>query len=648
MEKSPNEACPQRKTEMDLDYESIGLTVGIEAHQQLKTEHKLFCGCSPELSKGEPRTIFLRRLRPTQSEMGQVDPAAFFEFQKGKTVIYEAHPDTSCLVEMDEEPPHPLNEEAVDISLTIATMLRANIVDEIHVMRKIVIDGSNTTGFQRTSIIAMDGTLEVDGKSIPIQNICLEEDAARKTGEKGVVSHYAIDRLGIPLVEVTTGPAIHTPKEAREIAKQIGDVMRATGKVKRGLGTIRQDLNISITEGAIIEVKGIQKLENLGKVVEFEAKRQHTLLEIRDELKARRVTPQTIKEEIFDVTEIFKSSKCKVIRDNLKKGGDVLATKVPSFNGILGRELGPNIRFGTEVSDYAKFWGGVGGIFHTDELPAYGISKEEKTSLMNSMKCNEEDTVVLVADQRERCEEALKAALERCRQAIHGVPAETRTSTAEGTTRYLRPRPGAERMYPETDVPPIAISRERLKMIKRQTPELPRDRMRRLRSIYGLNRKLAEQILNSPFLELFETIVNETDVIPSLVAVTLTETMKSLHREGVPTETLQETEIRNVFDLIHSGRITKEAIPDILTWISRNTNRSAEEAVKELGLTRLEKREIEEIVKRILEANQQKAKEPSEKTKRMLLGLVMKEVRGRADAKEVNAVIKGILSDQPR
>jgi glutamyl-tRNA(Gln) amidotransferase subunit E len=634
----------ERRLSMNLDYEAIGLTIGIETHQQLKTRYKLFCNCNPDLSKVKPEIRFLRRLRPTQSEMGQVDPAAFFEFQKGKTMIYEAAPDTSCLVEMDEEPPHHLNNEAVDICLTIALMLQARIVDEIHVMRKVVIDGSNTTGFQRTAIVAREGTLDVSGKSIPIQNICLEEDAARKIVEKGMVSHYAIDRLGIPLIEVTTGPVIYTPEEAQEVAKEIGDVMRATGNVKRGIGTIRQDLNISITGGGIIEVKGVQRLEDLQKVVRFEAHRQHMLMVIRDELKKREVTAKSIQGEIIDATKVLESSKCQVINDALRRGGVVLAVRIPSFGEIFGRELGPGIRFGTEVSDYARFWGGVGGIFHTDELPAYRITKTEKTKLMDFIGCTKKDVVVFVADERERCEDALKAVVTRCKQAIDGVPPETRASTTEGTTRYMRPRPGAERMYPETDVPPIAIKRERIERIRQDLPEMPREIIRKLRVVYGLNEKLADQLSDSKFLDLFETIMNETKLAPALVAVTLTETLKSLRRDGIPVDTLDETEISNLFLLVDMGKITKEAIPDILDWISNNKGRPAEEAVRELGLERLGDKQLKEIAKRILDMNTKIRQEPLGRARKILLGLLMKEVRGRAEAEEAIEVVNRLLS----
>ncbi|MCJ7469987.1 Glu-tRNA(Gln) amidotransferase subunit GatE, partial [Candidatus Bathyarchaeota archaeon] len=279
-----------------MDYEKIGLKVGLEVHQQLDTSAKLFCSCKPELFKEEAPITFIRRLRPTQSELGQIDPAAYFEFQKGVKIKYEANSETSCLVEMDEEPPHPLNREAVDICLAIALMVNAKPVDEIHVMRKTVIDGSNTTGFQRTCVVAMNGQMQVAGKNVPIQHLSLEEDAARKMGEEeGNTIRYRIDRLGIPLIEVTTAPVIKTPREAGEVALAIGSILRATGKVKRGLGTIRQDLNISIPDGALIEIKGVQELEIVPLAVEYEIQRQLNLLKIREELRKIGIKEEDLK-----------------------------------------------------------------------------------------------------------------------------------------------------------------------------------------------------------------------------------------------------------------------------------------------------------------------------------------------------------------
>ena len=388
---------------MEIDYAKIGLKVGLEIHQQLNTREKLFCSCPPALFKEEPEITFLRRLRPTQSELGQVDPAAFFEFQKGVKILYEANRATSCLVEMDEEPPHPLNMEAVEAVLTAALMMNMQPIDEVHVMRKTVIDGSNTTGFQRTCIIAMDGWIKVGEKTVPIQAVSLEEDAARKTGEEdgGKIMRYRIDRLGIPLIEVATAPVIYSPAEAQEVALAIGRILRDTGKAMRGLGTIRQDLNVSLPDGALMEIKGVQELELISKVVEYEVQRQLELIRIKEELSRRGAKKEDLQAQFIDVTAVFKQTQCKVIRKALDKGYSVLAVKLPRFGGILKRELMPNVRFGTELADRARFWGRVGGIFHTDEMPAYGVTAEEVAALRKAAGAGEEDAVRTAAARLE-------------------------------------------------------------------------------------------------------------------------------------------------------------------------------------------------------------------------------------------------------
>src|SRR3972149_7261440 len=214
---------------------------------------------------------------------------------------------SACLVEMDEEPPHPLNVEAVEVVLTASLMMNMKPIDEVHVMRKTVIDGSNTTGFQRTSIIALDGWIKVGEKTIPMQAASLEEDAARKTGtqDDGKIIRYRIDRLGIPLIEVATAPVIYSPLEAQQVALAIGRILRDTGKVLRGLGTIRQDLNVSILNGALIEIKGVQELELIATVIDYEVQRQQNLLVIKEELAKRSITPDMLKAEFVDVTDIF-------------------------------------------------------------------------------------------------------------------------------------------------------------------------------------------------------------------------------------------------------------------------------------------------------------------------------------------------------
>jgi len=630
---------------MSVEYSKIGLKAGLEIHQQLDTATKLFCSCKPQLFKEEPEITFLRRLRPTQSELGQVDPAALFEFQKGVKILYEASRETACLVEMDEEPPHDLNREAVEIALIIALMMGAKPVDEIHVMRKTVIDGSNTTGFQRTCVVALNGEIDIKGKKVPIQHVSLEEDAARKMGDEGSIIRYRIDRLGIPLVEVTTGPVIHSPQEAEETALAIGRILRATRKVRRGLGTIRQDLNVSIPDGALIEIKGVQELELVSGVIKNEVQRQLSLLEIRDELVKRGVKEENIKDEFADVTQLFKQTKCKVIQKALYQNKRVLAVKLPKFAGLLKRELAPGMRLGAEMADIAHFWGRVGGIFHSDELPAFGISVDEVNQVGRLAKKEQLDAVVFVADTLENATDALKAVTQRAREAVKGVPEETRAANPDGTTRYMRPRPGAARMYPETDVPPIRLTKDYLDELRSRLLELPEQKMGRLMKEYGLNRKLARQILDSEYADLFEAIAKETGVSPTVIAVALTETLKALRREDVEVEKVSDGQFRELFGLIGSEKTTKEAIPEIITWLSKHEGVTAKEAVKRLGMVMISRRELEAMIDDLIRGNESLVKERGTDAFGPLMGMIMKKVRGRVKAELVSEVLKRRLEE---
>jgi len=631
---------------LEPDYEKIGLKVGLEIHQQLNTSAKLFCNCKPALFKEEPEITFLRRLRPTQSELGQVDPAAYFEFQKGVKILYEANLETSCLVEMDEEPPHPLNMEAVETALMTALMINAKPISEIHVMRKTVIDGSNTTGFQRTCVVALGGEMKVGEKTVPIQHIGLEEDAARKSGEKeGNIIKYRIDRLGIPLIEVATAPVIRSPKEAEEVALAIGRLLRATGKVIRGLGSIRQDINISIPNGALTEIKGLQELELVSLAVKYEIQRQLNLIRISKELIKRGAKEEHIKNEFFNAKDAFKNTKCKVIQKALEKKQQVLAVKLPKFKGLLKTELSPGLRLGTEMADRARFWGRVGGLFHTDELPAYGITAEETEKLREDVGAADDDVVVFVADDEENAQDALRAVVERAREAMKGVPQETRAPSPDGATRYMRPRPGAARMYPETDIPPVQITQEHISKIHSRLPELPEQKFERLQKEYKLNDKLAKQVINSEYNELFETVVRESNVSPTTVAAFMTETLKALKRDGVIVEKISDNQLRDVFRLVGEGKIAKEAIQDIVTWLSKNEERTVQEAVKELGVQAISQTELEKLLTKIVEDNEDLIKKRGEASFGILMGAAMNNLRGKADVALVSRVLKEKLKE---
>ena len=282
---------------MELNYKELGFKCGLEVHQQLEGK-KLFCDCPTINSDKNPDVKFERRLRAVAGETGKVDVAAKHEMKKGKKFIYEASSEDTCLIEYDSEPPKPLNKQALETALKISLLLNAKIVDQIHIMRKTVVDGSNVSGFQRTALIAMDGFIETSLGKVGISLICLEEEAAQKLNEGKDFARYRLDRLGIPLVEIATDASIQNPEHAKEVAAYIGMILRSVEGVKRGLGTIRQDVNVSIKGGARTEVKGFQDLKSIPKVIDYEVNRQISLVKKKE----------NIEEEVRKAEPNFKTS----------------------------------------------------------------------------------------------------------------------------------------------------------------------------------------------------------------------------------------------------------------------------------------------------------------------------------------------------
>lgn len=629
-------------------YKEIGLKVGLEIHRQLNTKTKLFCNCPTEEINEGKEIRFVRRLREAQSEMGSVDPAAQFEARKRKLIVYHARTGNVCLVEMDEEPPHELNPEALRIALTAALMMDAEPVDEIHVMRKIVVDGSNTTGFQRTCIVAIGGRVKVREKVIPIQTITLEEDAAKLISyEKGVV-HYDLSRLGIPLIEVSTAPVIETPKEAVEVAYAIGRILRATRGVKRGIGTVRQDLNISIRGGAPIEVKGVQELELIEKVIENEVKRQLHLLKISEELRKRNVMEEDIiNAKPIDVTEIFLNTACKIIKHQIEKGNKVYAIVLKGFAGLLGLEAAPGIKLGAEIAGRVKAWTDIEGILHTDELPAYGISMDEVVKLKEVMKIDDRDAAVIVASEKDRALDAIEVIKQRAIEAIKGIPEETRAARPDGTTVYMRPRPGSARMYPETDIPPIPIEKDYIEMLRKNLPpsldEVEEDLVKR----YGLSKQLARQLVDKEVVEDFEEIVSATKASPSIVATALTELMVSLKREGLNVDRITKNHVKRFFELAQEGKVAKEALKDVLILIARE-NISVEEAISKLNLWAPSKEDVESTIRRLMESFKEDILIDRERTISKLMGELMKIYRGRVDGAKLNEMLRRYIEENIR
>jgi len=619
---------------MELNYKELGLKVGLEIHRQLDTK-KLFSPVPSELHE-EVDFTFQRRLRPTMSELGEIDQAALEEFKKGKTYVYEGNYKFSDLVYMDEEPPHMPDEEALRVALQIAYLLNATPVDEVHFMRKIVIDGSNVSGFQRTAIIAMNGKVDTPWGSVGIPTICLEEDAARIIEREDGKVIYRIDRLGIPLVEIATTPDIHHPEQAKVVAKYIGDALRATRKVKRGLGTIRQDLNVSIKGGARIEIKGVQELDMIPIIIEREVLRQLNLLKIRDELKKRGANEEELKEEFYDVTGIFGNTQSKIIARAIKKGGKVLALKLPKFRGLIGYEIQPGRRLGTEMADRAKKY--VKGIFHIDELPNYGITQEEVNALIERLGLGEQDAFVLVAAEEEIAKKALGEVLQRAKEALYGVPEETRRALPDGNTQYMRPLPGKARMYPETDIPPILITKEMKEEILANLPELPQAKVERYVKEFKIDRSLAKTLVDDERDELFEEII-EMGVKPSLAASILVVVLKGLKKE-VPIENITDEHIKEAFKLYLDNKIAKEAFEEIFKELALHPEKSAFQVAEEKRLTLLSPEEVEKIIDEIIHQNIDVIKAKGMGAMGMIMGRVMAKLRGKADGKLVSQLVR--------
>jgi glutamyl-tRNA(Gln) amidotransferase subunit E len=622
-----------------LDPAAIDLKVGFEIHQQLGTKSKLFCNCEcAEASKYD--SSFARKLRPTQSELGAYDPAAMFEFSKLRIVEYRAARGTSCLVEADEEPPHDVNMEALETALLFSLALKSKVMDEIHVMRKIVIDGSNTTGFQRTMLVASGGYLEVGGRRVGVQSICLEEDAAKLIEESKGVRNYGLDRLGVPLIEIALEPVTGKPEEIMQVALTLGRLLRASKRVARGLGTIRQDVNVSVLNGTVVEVKGVQQLDQLVKVIEYEMQRQHGLHIIAQELREKKVDISGIGDRIEDVTDIMKTADSKIIRKILDGKESIFsAVRIKGFAGMIGFEPYPGIRIGKELGRMVKFYD-LDGIFHSDELPNYGITEKELAQVKQRLALGNDDAFVLVGGPKSKVEPAVNAVVGRLKAAVDGVPAETRAATPDGQTIFLRPRPGAARMYPETDIPTIGISESFLSSLADKAPRPWDMEIESIVNKYGLNKKLASQIFDSDYLGVFEEVTKKTRIPPTFIASKLTEDLVSLQRQGYDASVLTQSQIYEVFSKLDSGSIAKESVVPIFEKLMKKEANTVEEAVKVAGVSSISDEELGRILDAIIEENMAVVKEKGAAAIGVLMGRAMASLRGKADGQKINAMLK--------
>ena len=603
-----------------MDYEKLGLKMGLEIHQQLNSEHKLFCPCKTELVDDDFDELIQRKLRPTQSELGEIDRAALQESLRGLNFKYENFEKHTCLVENDDEPPHSLNEEALDICITIACLMNMHIVDEFHTMRKQVIDGSNTGGFQRTGMVATDGYLETPYGKVVIESLGLEEDAARRVETKDGFTEFRLDRLGIPLAEITTDPSMHHPDQVREVAYMLGQILRSTN-VKRGLGTIRQDLNISIAEGARVEIKGVQDLDLMAEIVNREVTRQLELIDIKKQLSERNAE---VLEEIHDLDELFEDTESKI----LKSAETIKAVVLKGFDGQIGREVQPGRKRG------------VSGIFHSDELPAYGITQEEVDKVNEFLNIGEEDAFIIVAHDEDIAISALEEVKRRANLGLEGVVEETRKALDDGNTEYMRPLPTANRMYLETDIPLFKITPERIEPIANDLPELPDVKQARIIEEYNLSEDLATQLVKRQEADMFEDILADVDVDATPVASLLAYDLREIKREGHDINILNSDHFKGIFTLLADGKIAKDSVRKLAIETIKTPETDIAEIAEKNNLTMLSDEDVIKIISEIVANNEGMVKERQMGAMGPLMGMCMKQLKGKADGGLVNKIVR--------
>ena len=628
-----------------FDYEKLGLKCGLEIHQQLDTATKLFCRCPSKLQgTREPDFTVKRTMRPVLGELGTYDEAMLTEYEKGMGIIYEGYNDVICTYELDETPPFGINVEAKTVAMEIALLLNSNIIEEMHVCRKNYLDGSVPCGFQRTMILGTGGWVELEnGKQIGIDLLSLEEDAARKIKTEQKTNYFRLDRLGIPLVEVTTKPDIRSPDECRETAERLGLLLWST-RVKKVLGSIRQDINVSIKAGTRVEIKGVQKLDWIPILINREVSRQLNLIEIKEELAKRKLSEKDIPSKPIDLTDIINRDELNFLAEGINLGKKLHGINFFGFKGIFGKELIENYRFGTEISSKVKSISGLKGIIHSDEnLKKYKLSDENILKLQEKLKSSDKDCFVLVLGYKNEIDKAMEVIINRVKTAFKGVPPETRRAGEDGNTEFLRELHGGARLYPDTDSKAILNTDIEIKDVKNNLPEYPWILIKNYVKKYKTQERLIKDLIFEGIVDLFDKIISFYDENPSLVITTLLETTKELSRDGKFVENLSEQDFIDIFTLLKKKEIGKEAIREFISAKADSPELTIDQIKKKLKIHPLSIEELREIINKIVKIKIDMLKEKGMRAKGPIMGLVMKQVRGKIDGSIVSEELESIL-----
>ncbi len=582
------------------DYEAIGLRSGLEIHQQIDTEKKLFCRCPVLPYSDVYDALILRHMRPTLSELGEYDGTALMEFKTRKNITYQINSDTICTYEMDDNPPFELNPQALDIALEITMLLNCKLVSEAHILRKQYLDGSIPAGFQRTTLLGVDGWVPFRNRRINIIQLGLEEDACREVSDSGHERVYLTDRLGIPLIETVTAPDMTTPHEVAQVAVILSNLARASGKVRRGIGAARQDVNVSVTGGCRVEIKGVSRIPTIPLLVHNEAFRQVSLLEIKRELSRRGITGSTFHSECFDVTKELAGTAYRYAASALKKGFELRAVVLRGYRGLLSTVTQPGHTFTGEISDRVRV------VACLDRLPnivhdgeeGYSFSSNEWEILIKKTGAGTEDAIVVVWGSSEDIETAVSEIAIRAREAIDGVCSETRQALPDGTNGFERILPGPNRMYPDTDLPPITITEEMIERIGSELPERPWDRAERYVTA-GVPSESARQMSISDMRFLYDSAVAKSTYSPRVLMHFFLSTLRHLEKSGRIPE-LSEDKLIEVLEETGKQNLSIEAAAFILERVCGYERSGIDTVIKNLRIP--VRKELENAVIILMEA----------------------------------------------
>ena len=655
-----------------LDPHKLGFMCGIEVHQQLATGKlhsrqpgDLYDVTMDTLPEDWPR--FSRKLRAARGEGGKIDIAARFETRRNRSFEYVQSPN-SGLIELDDQPPLTHDESALDIALTTSALLNAKPVSLLQTMRKTVVDGSNTSGFQRTTLISTGGTLETSSDPVGISVLCLEEDSARKLDtyatDTGECVIYNLDRLGLPLIEIATDPDVKTPEHAKETSIALGRTLRQTRRVRRGLGSIRQDLNVSIACGDRIEIKGCQDLNWIPRIIKLEMARQLHFYRLANTLRGQLSLPalpsdrrlddasteasvrdkvaQFLPLQLTDVTEVFTDCESKMVLNGLQKSYTMLALPLPGLAGKIGTKQldseGSQLpRLGRELAGAAKL-AGVKGVFHSDELPAYGIEISNVESVRKALKLSDDDGFVLCLAPKWQAELALESVLLRARAAWHRIPQEVRNvvikkgAPDDGTTAPMRPLPGGARMYPETDIPAQTIDSQKWQSIIDNLPMTDSQRQTRMNQ-FDVSADQKDQILAR---ELDDVFVEYQGGLPA----------KAWAAVLLENDEIDPRLSSLVLSAKEAGEITREAINDVIAHFAGHIPEISDiiAYAEQHGLKPADESELGDIIAAVVAERLDFVKERGMGAIGPLMGVVMQQA-GAADGKAVSALLKQAILD---